>query len=337
MSECVTQHKDETDSQLTDLGNSVSALQASVDDVSECVTQHKDETDSQFTNLGNSVGSLQTTSDALQASVDGVGICLDDHKEDTMTRLDSVESVQHPCGGPGWRQVVDFDMANLDTQCPSGWIPTPYSKRTCGRSNLAADTCSSASFELDSLYGGPISFSRVCGRVKAYAYGGVDAFENFLSNSLITESYVSGVSLTALSGSNIMHLWTFAAALSETGRTSQAGEIPDQCPCDRTDPSDIPIPEFVGSNYFCESGLNSDFDGAFQFQADDLLWDGENCNVNSNCCEYNRPPYFVNDLQITVTLSEIEARICLQEGAPANIGASGDDIAVEAVEIYVAD
>ena len=82
---------------------------------------------------------------------------------------------------------------------------------------------------------------------------------------------------------------------------------------------------------------NVDFDGTFLFQADDPLWDGENCNVNSNCCEYNRPPYFVNDLGTTMTASTIEARICVKEEAPVSVGSFGDDIAVEIVEIYIAD
>ena len=39
---------------------------------------------------------------------------------------------------------------------------------------------------------------------------------------------------------------------------------------------------------------------------------------------------------MTVTKGAIDARICLKEGAPTSIGASGDDVLVEIVEIYVA-
>ena len=105
--------------------------------------------------------------------------------------------------------------------------------------------------------------------MKAYAYGGVDAFENFLTNTLLIESYVSGVSLT-VGLSPPVHVWTFAAGRSETARTSQPGqEIPDQCPCDRSDPSDILVPSFLGNNYFCESGLNGPTD--FTRTSSDIL------------------------------------------------------------------
>ena len=104
------------------------------------------------------------------------------------------------------------------------------SKRTCGRSNNDPNTCSPASFTFDEQ-----TFSRVCGRVKAYAYGGVDGFENFLTNRNVDNSYVSGVSLTidpTPMTQTITHVWTFVAGLDENGRTNTANEVPDQCPCE---------------------------------------------------------------------------------------------------------
>lgn len=232
--------------------------------------------------------------------------------------------------------MVDFDMANPNTDCPSGWTESQFSKRTCGRSNNDPNTCSPASFTFDEQ-----TFSRVCGRVKAYAYGEVDGFENFLTNPNINDSYVSGVSLTIDTTSmtpTITHVWTFAAGLSENGRMNTPNEVPDQCPCD-VSTINITVPPFVGNNYFCEAGID-EFQvepATFVFQASDPLWDGQNCNDASNCCEFNRPPYFVTDLGMTVTKGAIDARICLQEGAPASIGANGDDVLVEIVEIYVAE
>ena len=39
----------------------------------------------------------------------------------------------HTCGGTGgWRRAVYLDMTDLNTDCPSGWRETGYSKRTCG-------------------------------------------------------------------------------------------------------------------------------------------------------------------------------------------------------------
>ena len=93
--------------------------------------------------------------------------------------------------------------------------------------------------------------------------------------------------------------------VSETGRSSSSGDRIGQCPCDVGDITFIPIPPFVRNNYFCESGLNVHYNGDI-FQADDPLWDGENCIDESNCCEFNRPPYFVNDLGKVLTASKVE-------------------------------
>ena len=175
---------------------------------------------------------------------------------------------------------------------------------------------------------------KVCGRIKAYAYGFPDAFEGF-TQTQITDAYVSGISLTAGSGFS-EHLWTFAAGSAELEAplADQTQERDDQCPCDRSDPSAIPVPEFVGNNYFCEAGINV-FLGYTSILSDDPLWDGLNCNPESSCCDFNRPPYFVNDLGKTLTVDSVDARLCFIEGPPANEGAVGDDVLVERIEIYV--
>ena len=55
----------------------------------------------------------------------------------------------------------------------------------------------------------------------------------------------------------------------------------------------------------------------------------------SNCCELNRPPYFVSDLGKVLTASKIDARICLNDDGPELLGDDGEDIFVEVVELYV--
>ena len=306
---------------------------------------------------------LQQIKSTLQhqgEKIEYLGECLEEHKTSTTDRFDALEirieehesnnteqlnilqttvdAIEHPCGGSeDWVQVIDFDMTEPGTMCPSGWADatSTFQLPTCGRgTQTGTSTCFAASFPFE---GGVQSFSKVCGRIRAYAYGGVDAFENFQTLTAITQSYVSGVSLTA--GDNYAeHLWTFAAGLAEIGRNDRGGfepEIDDQCPCDRAEPSDIPVPSFVGNKYFCEAGINL-FDGTFLFQADDPLWDGLNCNPKSRCCEYNRPPYFVNNLGKTLTFDEIDARICVLQSGPTMPGNNGDDILVEAMELYVA-
>ena len=55
-----------------------------------------------------------------ECKLDEIQTCLDDLKE----TLDNVEEFTHPCGGGGWRHVVDFDMTRNGTICPvGGWVP----------------------------------------------------------------------------------------------------------------------------------------------------------------------------------------------------------------------
>ena len=71
------------------------------------------------------------------------------------------------CGGTwGWRHAVYLDMTDPNTNCPSGWNITGYSKRTCGRANSSRLSCDSVFFPVS---GEP--YSQVCGRIRAYQWG----------------------------------------------------------------------------------------------------------------------------------------------------------------------
>ena len=123
-----------------------------------------------------------------------------------------------------------------------------------------------------------------------------------MTRSTIDGAYVSGVSLTH--GSPRQHIWTFAAGASERKPTRD-----DACPCGAT--ISITIPPFVGGDYFCESGHNSNpFTGFFP---DDPLWDGYGCTASSTCCSFNNPPYFTKQLPHPST-EDIEARMCQNDG-----------------------
>ena len=210
-------------------------------------------------------------------------------------------------------------MTDPNTACPSGWQLTVYSKRTCGRTSDAMNTCDSATFPVT---GG--EYSRVCGRIKAYQWGGTDAFQNSHIGLVTTidGAYIDGVSVSH--GSPRQHIWTFAAGLSEIdplwSRTA--------CPCDIN--TTIHVPAFVGEDYFCESGVNEawGFSKHRTLLSNDTLWDGEDCLPSSRCCSLHNPPYFVKQLPNS-TLDDIEARICL------NYGYIWENIAIELVELYV--
>ena len=222
----------------------------------------------------------------------------------------------HTCGGTGdWRRVVYLDMTDLNTTCPSGWELTSHSKRTCGKVGTSSLTCDSIIFPVS---GG--DYTRVCGRIKGYQYRGTDAFEAYDDDRVTTidGAYVSGVSLTH--GSPRQHIWTFAAGFSEVLTTRD-----DACPCDAT--INITIPQFMGGDYFCESGHSSGPNiPNTLFLPDDPLWDGYGCTASSTCCSFNNPPYFNKQLP-SPTTDDIEARLCRWE--------SSDDTPIELIELYV--
>ena len=220
----------------------------------------------------------------------------------------------YTCGGEGgWRQVVYLNMTNPYTNCPTGWQLTTHSKRTCGKVSTSGLSCDSVFFPVT---GG--DYNKVCGRIRAYQYGYIDAFEAYDEGQATTidVAYVAGVSLTH--GSPRQHIWTFAA-----GATEENPSINDACPCDATAIT-INIPPFVGGDYFCESGVN--FGSNFDFRHDDPLWDGENCASTSTCCEINNPPYFTKQLT-NPTTDDIEARLCRYDGS--------EDTPIEFMELYV--
>ena len=86
-----------------------------------------------------------------------------------------IDYISRECGGTwGWRRAVYLDMTDPNTNCPSGWNMTGYSKRTCSRANSSCLSCDSVFFPVS---GGP--YNQVCGRIRAYQYGAPDAFYGY--------------------------------------------------------------------------------------------------------------------------------------------------------------
>ena len=171
------------------------------------------------------------------------------------------------CGGPGWRRAVYLNNIISDTTqtCPPAWelITTP--RRSCARPAGAGDgTCYSAMFPTQG-----IQHSQICGRIIGYQVGEPQAF-SYSERRTIDEQYVDGVSLTY--GSPRQHLWTFSNTIDEAG----AGNDINRCLC--TD-SSCPVTtctviNFIGNDYFCETGVPPGQGFMNVFYADDPLWDG---------------------------------------------------------------
>ena len=220
------------------------------------------------------------------------------------------------CGGitGGWMRVAELDMTDTTTQCPDSLELRTTPLRTC-RIRNSGTACSSDMFSVDG-----VQYSKVCGRIRAYQVGTTDAF---ISNLKIDTIYVDGVSLTHGSSPR-QHIWTFASALNEDEQYSDS-----KCPCTNTIISDMvpPPPQFVGDDYFCDTGIDTGIRIGV-FYSDDPVWDGAGCGPQSTCCSFNSPPWFYKQLP-QATTDDIEMRVC------RNKGRANEDIAVEIVELYV--
>ena len=217
------------------------------------------------------------------------------------------------CGGVtgGWMRVAELDRTNSSHRCPSGLRQrTDSSIRTCVR-NTTSPGCSAVQYSTANIH-----YSRVCGKVIAYQYGTTNAFKQ----NAMSSAYVDGVILTH-GDSREHHIWTFAAALGDDATS------PNTCRCSGS--SGTSPPTFVGTDYFCDTGLRRFVSTLSpEFLGADPLWDGEGCGARNTCCSFNTPPWFYKQLPQPTT-DDIEMRVCRDEGA------SNEDIAIEMVEIYV--
>ncbi len=62
--------------------------------------------------------------------------------------------------------------------------------------------------------------------------------------------------------------------------------------------------------------------------SNDPLWDGDGCGGTNRCCSFNNPPWFYRKLP-QATTDDVEMRVCRSGDA------SGEDIAIEIIDIYV--
>ena len=225
----------------------------------------------------------------------------------------------HTCGGTGgWRRAVYLDMTDPSMDCPSGWRETGYVKRTCGRAGDGSRTCDSATFPVS---GG--EYSQVCGRINGYAWGLSQGFNGYSRGYNTTDrAYFSGVAV--MHGRPREHIWTFAAGIFQNYYSTSSS----LCPCDSESP--IPIPPFVGDDYFCESGYTYPiyYRQLYSLDPYSVLWDGKGCHHSSTCCSHNNPPFFTKVLNVSTT-DDIELRMCNAYGI------RDENIAVELIDLYV--
>ena len=219
-------------------------------------------------------------------------------------------------------RVANLDTTNSSHSCPPGTRLRTDPRRLCGSGSIGPG-CSSTPF---ATHG--IRYSQVCGKIIGYQYATTDAFGVFdpterSSNSTVEDNYVDGVSLTHGNNPRV-HIWTFAAALDEVGSQPSLN-----CPCTNVQQaaSATPPPNFVGDNYFCDTGSIT-IAPHNTLHVSDPLWDGAGCGQTNNCCSLNDPPWFLRQLPSTTT-DDIEMRLCHEQHT------TDEDSPLEVIEIYV--
>ena len=228
-------------------------------------------------------------------------------------------------GKGGWMRVGYLNMTDPGSSCPSGLTLRQFNNidhGLCGRPMSSSVTYSAHGF----------NYSKVCGQIRGYQFGFPDGFPplqatNAIPNIDNCNTYVDGVTITY--GSNPRkHIWTYACGVVET-ISGNNYLIPFTCPCS-TDSNGTYAPEWVGSDYYCESGLHSSQSYHEVLFSNDTLWDGQQCNGSEGpCCTNPKMPWFIKTLNATTT-EDIELRMCGSEDP-----SSDEDTPLDIIELYI--
>ena len=85
------------------------------------------------------------------------------------------------------------------------------------------------------------------------------------------------------------------------------------------------MPDFVGNDYYCESGPGR----SGILYVEDILWDGQQCHeIESPCCTNPNMPRFLKTLN-EENNADIELRVC------AGDSPIGEETPLDIIEIYI--
>ena len=215
--------------------------------------------------------------------------------------------------GREWKMVGYLDVTDPTQQCPDTWesITSPVS--SCGRNSKNNAPCDSLNIP---TYGA--SYQTVCGRFRGYQIGSPDAFFSSYKPISIETYYGDGITVTYGPPGSRHHVHTYVAGLLETDDLSS-------CPCAQG----VAPPQFVGSDYYCESGNPGPSFVVTQFYSSDVLWDRKQCGGNeSTCCNPPDLPWFCKTFPTPIS-EDLEVRICTDQDV------DDENVAIESFELYI--
>ena len=228
-------------------------------------------------------------------------------------------------GKGGWMRVGYINMSELGATCPPGLTLHQYNNIDHGLCSRPVSSSGSSASVFFSTYG--VNYNKVCGRVIGYQYASPDGFPpnlggGYLYNPNIDNIYVDGVSIT-YDNNPCKHVWTLGV-----GNVAHDTSVNQHnCPCN-TGNTETTVPSFVGSDYYCESGIASGHWSSVLY-ANDPLWDGQQCvGLEGPCCTNPKMPWFIKTLNETTT-EDIELRVMADEGT------SNEDIPLDIIELYI--
>ena len=190
--------------------------------------------------------------------------------------------------GGGWTGVLDFDASR--DPCPPAWSSSSSDAPGCmvERPDCAGDSASA-------LIEVPLaSYREVLGKARGLQYFSTDAFHG---DATIDEPYVDGVSITT--GTPRRHVFTLVSGLLRDGSGG------NMCPC-RPEGGQPPV--FVGDDFLCESG--NDTDGWDRVYYPHVLWDAD--ADTSSCAPLGEPTWFRSELA-EPSSDPLEVRILMDQ------------------------
>ena len=148
------------------------------------------------------------------------------------------------CGNGLWYRVAYLNMTDPSQPCPPAWREYNTSGvRGCRRPVFSRGSRPANFYTINQQY------SRVYGRIIDYQLGSPDGFTRYHGMISLNQGYMDGVSITY--GYPRHHIWSYVAGAFENYPQAATSN----CPCSPTQGAEPQ--EFIGSNYYCESGYPS--------------------------------------------------------------------------------